>query len=516
MKTLDPLQSQDGSKPPTRDIYNVDNDNIVCLEIYHCLLEAFHECEQHCPKYLNIVAIFFHHLMRLLTGCVLKSLELKHGNVAGAEFNDFKPLNEFPWVGYYELTHGRIDIHAKSRFLTAGTHLTNKQKWVNLVSNILKGRKRVAISGVDNNIRYILWRLASGGITPYFPTYTKVHIPNYCEQIEVIEKIVRGIISLYSVNIDASELISMFEKFISPFLDAKIRDCNFDLLLTGTMLCLESRVIAAGAMSQGKPVVAISHGEGDLLIVDEPRSGYGELSLSTSYIGYGQHGKLCIDDSLYMKSLYDQPSFVSASSNICKVLYQPGKEIPTLKHFTDPVVMYVPTNFIGTKRYGPFHSLSDVAYCEWQKVIYEQFPHAVYKKHPKDQAPFSSQFTRIERRSLIECLDMADVFVLDCISTAFNLVAATSKPIIFFDIGLRNIHTEALSDIKKRTVWIDAISDKSSRHLNEQIKRQEAKTLENSYTTKFCINRSDAKREAVIVDVLLKALKEGSSVKNGS
>lgn len=505
VEALDIKREENGLVPAEIDSYTTEEDNRACVGIYHHLLEAFHECEMHCTKYLNIVAIFIHQMMRLLTGCVLKSSEMKH--FKDLDVRNLKRLSEFPYVGYYELATGHIDVTSLAPLSSGAFSRTRTKQLVNIFStSLMVGRKRVALLADTSDVKYLLKRLLLSGVQCYFETNTKVYIPNYRDQLEMLRRALIKVISLYNITIGVEDLMKILHHMISPFLDEKQKEYKVDLVLTGTMLRPECRVVAARARSQGKPVITISHGEGDLLIVDEPRTGYGELTFPTTYVGYGPQGRRCIETAVYGRGLYEPPLFVEANSNICRELYRGHREIKPLAKIDNPVFMYVPTNFIGERRYGPFHNPPDVWYGEWQKRIAEIFPDALYKKHPKETVEAPNCFKQVMRRDFVECVGMADVFIFDVISTAFNIAAATNKPIIYFDIGVRNIHEYVVPYIKGRTIWIDARQEKDTEDLRRELKRQGNRTMVNGYTERFCITDSEKRREETVADVVLEAI----------
>ena len=77
----------------------VKKDNCDCIEIYNMLKHAFHECSDDTNKYLNIVAIFFHDLMRILTSYYLKKNELTSPYGIDVEAKRFQ-LKEFPYIDF--------------------------------------------------------------------------------------------------------------------------------------------------------------------------------------------------------------------------------------------------------------------------------------------------------------------------------------------------------------------------------------------------------------------------------
>ena len=88
-------------------------------------------------------------------------------------------------------------------------------------------------------------------------------------------------------------------------------------------------------------------------------------------------------------------------------------------------------------------------------------------------------------------LDDYDVFIFDYFSTPFSRAIATNKPIIYFDIGLRNLEKDVLDIIKKRVYYFKV-------DLNVNLKKQfnnfiinlssGNKKLINNFTNKFSKN----------------------------
>ena len=59
------------------------------------------------------------------------------------------------------------------------------------------------------------------------------------------------------------------------------------------------------------------------------------------------------------------------------------------------------------------------------------------------------------KKTFVEIENEVDIYVFDYIGTAFNQACATNKPVIYFDIGLRNISRHAMTKIKERTVYFN-------------------------------------------------------------
>jgi hypothetical protein len=84
-----------------------------------------------------------------------------------------------------------------------------------------------------------------------------------------------------------------------------------------------------------------------------------------------------------------------------------------------------------------------------------------------------------------------DIYVLDFFSTVSNIIIATDKPILYFNLGLMNINPRAMSDFKKRVFWYDV---NLGMDFDLQIKDAFDKFYsnnqhyENTFSEKYCIS----------------------------
>jgi len=492
------------------DGYSIKEDNEKCIQIFSYLVEAFYECERYAPKYLNLVAIFFPDLMRISTGCVLKQREIEKSHIRNEEKDAYPSLLDYPFCGYRELLEGTLNVYAKRGF--PGLSSTHKIKFLNTIGNIWKrcvcycGFWPIHNTWSIQNLKYIFKHLQSINIFPLVPAHAQVYIPRYENQHAIVQHFFEKITTQFKIPIQSDEFITLFDLFYSPFIAEREERVPYQVLVTGTLQKRETRILAAQARSQDIPVITISHGEGDQLIVDEPRIGYGEFSYSSFFVGYGKKGVELLKDAEYAKGLYEPPTFIPANSNICKKIYNAGSRIQRLSDISHPTYMYVPATFIGYKRYGPFHHLPDVIYFKWQKIIRQLFPDVIYKRHPK-LVQVDVGFTHLETTPFEVCFQKADVYIFDVIATAFNIAVATDKPIIYFDIGIRNIVPSVVPFLKERCIWVDARDNKSIDYLRSEIERHRNKVLINNYTEQYCIIDSNEKREDTILSAIKNILK---------
>jgi hypothetical protein len=88
-----------------------------------------------------------------------------------------------------------------------------------------------------------------------------------------------------------------------------------------------------------------------------------------------------------------------------------------------------------------------------------------------------------------DSFDMCDAYIFDHISTAFMIACATNKPIIYFNIGKRNLTEYARKLVHKRCYYINVDPEKPG-DLIEKIHGVRAKECINYVTTSFSIDES--------------------------
>ena len=111
--------------------------------------------------------------------------------------------------------------------------------------------------------------------------------------------------------------------------------------------------------------------------------------------------------------------------------------------------------FNGNIRYGPYRDIDDNIYFNFQNELMNFFKNAEIKIHPKGKKKY---FQKLKKRKTIDLnfnkiYNNYDVYIFDYFSTPFSRAIATNKPIIYFDIGLRNLEKSVLDILKKRVYY---------------------------------------------------------------
>jgi len=439
----------------------IASDNQDCLTVHEELLSAVQKCGSYGVGYLNLGALFIHDLMKIVTGYVLRRSELSNPDWI-PDSSRFSPLPRLPYVGYQDLTDS-IQIEEKD-FTPRTVPPGRKRRAIAALSAVrrpfLSPHTPHAVLGspaaVDN---LKLWcSLRSRGMRIGLSSPGPIPVREYDAQMLEITRSVEAIFDQIGIDDDPRPLQAVIRGHIRARVEeARPIRPQYDVLVTGTLMKLEDRGAAAVARANGIPVLSVMHGD-QFGAYDEPHIGYGELTYASTFIGYGQGDAIGIDHMEYGRSLFDQPQYVAADSDVVRKQLR-NHVISPLKVLESKRVMYVPTSLKGQHRYGPFHDIPDACYVAWQRTVLTAFPDAEIKLHPKsvvDPRDLGLKTQSVVGGNFQDHLDRADILVLDCLSTAFSLAAATDKPIIYCDIGFRNLSPRGKQAVQDRCLWIEA------------------------------------------------------------
>jgi len=250
----------------------------------------------------------------------------------------------------------------------------------------------------------------------------------------------------------ASTVASCFQRLSSiPTLSREA----YDLVLTGTLGNLDSRVIALQAQSQGISVMTLHHGA-HFLIFDEPDYALYEGALPDVKVVFGSiEAQRDLGTLGPRRNLAGNPIvFYSRSDPLVQRVFSFGDIRPctSLKGLTS---VYVAVEF-ESSRYGPYRDVHPSTYLTWQEKLLDWLERVtgnrpLLRLHPKRRSTrYDPAGYRLLEGDMEEVLNLADIFAIDYPSTSFAYVAATSKPVLFFNIGLRRLHTAALEVVQGR------------------------------------------------------------------
>jgi hypothetical protein len=88
-----------------------------------------------------------------------------------------------------------------------------------------------------------------------------------------------------------------------------------------------------------------------------------------------------------------------------------------------------------------------------------------------------------ENLQKIDLERVCDFIILDYFATAHSIASATSKPIIYFNLGLRNINCETKDIYSSRVYWVDI-------DLNSDLEDQISEAI-NKFTSQSIVINND-------------------------
>ncbi len=481
----------------------VAEDNRASLEAYTGLLRAMAECEGSAAPYLNLVSVFFHDLMMILTGVALRARELD-GPYPPPPAQLARRFTHFPYVDYHDLRHG-LDPDTK-RYEPQYFFVPWKRKLVSAASGVSGfGRPRVALGKPSSlDLNRLVPALLKRRLRLAFPEPAPLAVPGLHDQLDTLLGHVEGILAVLELERLAAGVREILGRHVrARAVERPPLPAPWDVLVSGSLV-FSNRPLAARSRAAGLPVVGISHGEAEG-VLDEPLFGYGERSYATHLLGYGPAGRTLPENATYVRSLYELPEYVESDADTVRRLHRPDAGVEATPPLDGARAVYVPTSFSGPSRYGPFRDVPDALYLGWQEALFRELPDAVWKGHPKEhnRALTPTNAAHTSRRPLPEYLETADVFIFDYVSTALVTVMATSKPVVFLDIGLRNLGPDAMRLLKQRCTYV-AVDPTAPLNLREQVAAASAGNRDNAFTAAHSLATSGGGRDRQ--DVLLETI----------
>lgn len=487
-----------------------DKLNAESLSIYSELIKCSRSVDEKYTPQINIVNVFFHEIMKIITSLVFRRVELLYKCQNNGPLQ--QKLNVFPYIDYLDALHYVSDNKKYSNVSfsyfnknSIKVYLYNMYKWLKLVKN--QPNKIIGITPNAIKYRQIVLNINHKQYNPINLPHTKIQINDFDIQwsnvSEFIDKLT--IHTNYIKINDLKGLKLICKKHIKSFIGQENKRIkNLDLLITGTHQHLNNRIWAVNAFKYNIPVITVLHGQSDGFF-DEPVFGYGENSYANYILSYGINGFYEIGKSKYTRPITKRDyKIVTTNSDKVKEIYK-VKKIDKFK--IHAYWLYVPTIFSGLHTYGPYRSIPDRIYAEWQLYILNQLPFLNIKIHDKGVANnyYKIEKNRVHNNIFSKSLNDIDVFVFDYVSTAFTLAASTDKPIIYFDLGLRRFTDSGINFIKERCIYIK-ISDLKNSGLLETMNKKNAKKS-NKNLKDFCLDGTDSSRInklMVTIDAILK------------
>lgn len=455
----------------------------VALEIEADLRESFNELSHSVGEYANVIGVFYHQLIAYFTNYYLIRNSKEH----------VAQISDFPFLSTDFIKSPRL-LNFEPNRVGRLTYKKRLLKGIDLVIEVLSSMRNTNLRvGLCNspvlsyqlflNLKQIKIRMEKGNL---------LYLPELEFQLHFLENTISEFCKKFDVSHERI-YIANFVNYARRYVTKKQIKVDNDWLIIGsacgTSSLIMSRINAANYKFSDKMVIALAHGANSFLEIDEPIVGYGELSYCDYYVNFGK--PFDVNRLKYVKPLQKQPKIVYKSEKLIERYYS-GNKIKFRKLDKNIKIAYLPTGFSQNERSGPFRDHEDCIYRKWQESILKFDLDIIYKRHPLHMG-VQINAKKIEKRPLQDCVREFDFFIIDHFATAQAYAAATDKPIIYFNLGLRNISSEILPEFKKRVFWIDI--DILGSHEDQIIKAFEAynnyqKDFVNSYTEKSSLSNT--------------------------
>jgi len=461
------------------------------------MLDAHKSCDELVGPHLNLAGIYFHELMFYLCSACYRKEYGNYSKVIDNKVESANKLSTIPFLGYRK--------HKPS--FTYKVDVTRPRKVFEALSRIYgSNNKKIGILNPALDFKVLSKLLIKNRFQAVFPVDTRIYIPKLRLQFNILSNLIEDVYRSLQLNGAPQNLIDAMIKSLDLItVDQPISSPEYSVLLSGAPN-LKSRLLMADALARNIPVLCVAHGN-QSGSDDNPMWGYDDRSYCTHYLGYGNGGKIDVNKSDFIKSISGtNPIYIPSNSNFIKDNYSRDR-INKLNfgEFHNYKIAYLPIKLTGLDRLGPFISIFDEDYLDWQRDLFNQIPGMAYKKHPKQQNikyKLGLDGVNVISDPIEKCVNEFDVFVIDwAVSTVVANIVATTKPIIYFNIGIGKLTPKAEELFRERCIWIDVNLDNPGDLLNK-IEMQSDKEFFNNYTSLFCLDGTDEIREETVVNTL--------------
>ena len=456
----------------------------------------YHKCSQiseHSNN--NLVGLFFHEIIRYFSTIIVQRHIINHRD---SDVGDF--LNQNIRFGY----RGKLSIYNHS------LKLNKKRKFISLISKLpfLKNRPAVHLGDVSiNNYKIIFYSYFRGYKVVYQEPNTKVFIERYDMQYQLIMELIRKLCAEFSIDFDKALLtdIKNSQSIVSQQISSISMFSQRDIVIIGSPGKVLNRIYSVNAHYLNLKVIGVLHSDASGSD-NNPSWIYDDWSNSSHLIGYGQYGDYLLNkENNFLTLNRNSPIYIQSDSEVCRSVYNESKEISELCDYSKIIKqkgLYVSMRIGDISVINPYPVMDPIDYIKWQKFLLSKFPKVFVKRHPK-QAYTISYNNEVEvKKNLVEILDELeyDFFIVDSVkSTAFSLIASSSKPIIYFNIEQPCLTNKALISIKKRVLWIDIdiFSDYKGFEIYQQLKA--SYKFQNTYTSMFSLSENKVSRISALL-----------------
>ena len=321
-----------------------------------------------------------------------------------------------------------------------------------LSSQLLPSKKKIYLYKLNINkfelVRFLV-KAVFKGYSINFITQPKHYFENIQLQSRFIKVLTLLVKKKYKLNFDFEEFKFQLDRSIKSLgIDNKEniykREKKKTFFITSNVASIYSRLFAlAGYNKKNSKTIVFFHSD-EMGSVSQFAWRYDDLSTSDILIGYGKLGKYKNNKDKNLKSLNKLPRiYVSNSERCFKFSKSPENKNPNLL-INNSKGCYISEKIKKINAIQPDHFIiNPEAYIKWQDYFFPNFKNLTFKLHPKQNLKINYKHIKkncITNEPIDEIFEKFDYFVFDYVSSsAFQILAATKKPIIYYDIGISKL-----------------------------------------------------------------------------
>ena len=308
---------------------------------------------------------------------------------------------------------------------------------------------------------------------------------------------------MFFLELENTHYVSNFLRYVKNLIEnnhkRKFEPKN-SILLVGSNMKIENRILSSKFLqNKTNKVISFNHSSYPFYIYNEPIRNV-EYSFCTDYVSYGRFN---IKKNIQNK-IFSLPKFHYISCPDFENL-KINKKINKLNLDKFQKYLYIPNMLNGNIRYGPYRDMEDKIYLKFQTELMDFFKNTDIKIHPKGKDDYSEKFRKSKNLNFDKIYKEYDVYIFDYFSSPFSRAIATNKPIIYFDIGLRNLEKNVLDIIKKRVYYfkINLNQNFENQFNNFLINFLEEKDQKiNLFSKKFSLNKKNKNFKNILKKLL--------------
>lgn len=420
------------------------------------IYEYFLECEKLSNlEKNNIILLFYHELIYFYTTTIARNeiLRYRKNKKKLSKEKLFEFMNNEIRFGWRNENNLFNQIKNKEK-------ISFKRRLLSIIFSInffkLKN-KHLYIGDLSINNLSIIFRAFIRGYKIKYIKHDRVYIDNLNSQSKLFFRLIDKIDQKIDLDYDKKKLKCDIQSSLKSILIddinkiTKYKKC--DIIIIGSPAKFNNRIASINGYALGTNVIGVLHsdesGSNSL-----PSWQFDDRSLSHSLIGYGPGGNYYKNkEEIFLSIDKLNQNYIESDSEFVSNNYK-TETINTLNDTNNKKGLYISLqiNNISLINSDDIIDLKD--YVEWQNFLLDNKSNIEIKIHPKQKKDNIKYKANKIYGNLIDCIDEYDFFVLDYLgSTAFAQIAATNKPIIYYNIGLCNYTKAGLTSIKNRVIW---------------------------------------------------------------